>query len=79
MNHAKLIEKIQNLPLEKQAEVFDFAEFLASRCNKDTHKPLTYNDWTNAEYAEMSMNQAMRDMEDEPSLYTLGDLKERWQ
>ena len=31
MGFAELIEKLQNLPAEKQAEVFDFVEFLAVR------------------------------------------------
>jgi hypothetical protein len=29
--------------------------------------------------AELAMTQAMRGMEDEPVLYSLDDLKERWQ
>lgn len=29
--------------------------------------------------AEMAMTQALRGMEDEPVLYSLDDLKERWQ
>ena len=31
MSYAQLIEKLQALPEAKQAEVFDFVEFLASR------------------------------------------------
>lgn len=31
MGYAELIEKLQKLPEEKQSEVFDFVEFLASR------------------------------------------------
>jgi hypothetical protein len=31
MGYAELIEKLQNLPADKQFEVFDFVEFLASR------------------------------------------------
>jgi hypothetical protein len=79
MNHAKLIEKIQALPVEQQAEVFDFVDFLASRIKGAAHNSLTYDEWTNAEFGEMAMNQALRGMEDEPSLYTFDDLKERWQ
>lgn len=29
-------------------------------------------------FTEMAMDQAMRGIEDEPLLYTLDDLKERW-
>ncbi len=39
----------------------------------------SFTDWDNAEFTEMAMNQAMRGMENEPELYTLDDLKERWQ
>jgi hypothetical protein len=31
MSYAELIETLQHLPEEKQAEVFDFAKFLAQR------------------------------------------------
>lgn len=31
MSYAELIEKLQALPESKQAEVFDFVEFLANR------------------------------------------------
>lgn len=31
MGYAELIERLQALPAEKQAEVFDFVEFLAGR------------------------------------------------
>lgn len=31
MGYAELIEKLQNLPEEKRAEVLDFVDFLASR------------------------------------------------
>ncbi|MEI7867958.1 MAG: hypothetical protein WCI11_08695 [Candidatus Methylumidiphilus sp.] len=34
MRYAELIEKLQDLPAEKQAEVFDFVEFLAVRFGK---------------------------------------------
>lgn len=31
MGYAELIKKLQTLPEDKQAEVFDFVEFLAAR------------------------------------------------
>ncbi len=31
MGYAELIERVQTLPADKQAEVFDFVEFLAAR------------------------------------------------
>ena len=77
MGYADLIEKLQALPAEKQAEVFDFVEFLATRFGKA--KPFAHDEWSDAEFAEFAMGQALRGMEDEPVLYTRDDLKERWQ
>jgi hypothetical protein len=37
-----------------------------------------HDEWTDAEFGEMAMSQALRGMEDEPPLYTQADLKERW-
>jgi hypothetical protein len=31
MSYAELLEKLQSLPSDKQAEVFDFVEFLSAR------------------------------------------------
>ncbi len=78
MNPVQLFEKIQALPLDKQAEVFDFIEFLASRSPKPKGQETAEADWTPAEFSQMAMSQAMRGMEEEPPLYTLDDLKERW-
>lgn len=36
MGHAELIALFEKLPPERQAEVFDFAESLATRCHTDT-------------------------------------------
>jgi hypothetical protein len=79
MGYAELIEKLQTLPAEKQAEVFDFVEFLATRSGKAKGEPLAHDEWSDAEFAEFAMGQAMRDIKDEPVLYTRDDLKECWQ
>ncbi len=79
MNQAQLFEKIQALPADKQAEVFDFIDFLASRSTPIGHQKIADDEWTDAEFSKMAMSQAMRGMEEEPLLYTLDDLKERWQ
>ena len=79
MGNAELIEKIQNLPAEKQAEVCDFVEFLAARFGKVKGKSLVHNEWSDTEFAEFAMGQALCGMEDEPVLYTRDDLKEHWQ
>lgn len=40
MGYAELINKLQALPREKQAEVFEFVEFLSERCGASADKPL---------------------------------------
>lgn len=35
MGFAEIIEKLQNLPEDKQAEVLDFVEFLAARQHRE--------------------------------------------
>ena len=74
MGYAELIEKLQTLPDEKQAEVFDFVEFLSARFG--AHQPAAQSEWTDAEFAELAMRQALRGMEDDPVAYTRDDFKE---
>lgn len=76
MGYAEVIEKLRSLPEAKQAEVFDFIEFLS---NREEGKALTNGDWSNAAFASFSLGQALRGMEDDPVTYSLADLKERWQ
>ncbi len=80
MGYAELIERLQTLPHEKQAEVFDFVEFLATRGGSTggvAH--LAHSDWTDAEFSKMAMAQALRGIEDDPVAYTRDDLREQWQ
>ena len=77
MGYAELLKTVQSLPKEKQSEVFDFVSFLAARCGMATDTG--HDEWTEAEFAEFSIRQAVRGMETEPVHYTLEDLKERWQ
>ncbi len=76
MNYAVLIEKVQRLPADKQAEVLDFVEFLSGRCHPG--QTATAAEWTEQEFSEFSLAQAMRGLEDEPALYTAADIKESW-
>jgi hypothetical protein len=64
------------LPQEKQAEVFDFVEFLAAQSGKGGTTPA---EWSDAEFANLAMAQALRGLEGDPVAYTLADLRERWQ
>ena len=79
MGYAELIEQLQTLPEDKRAEVFDFVAFLAARFGKDSDKPVALEEWRDAEFSQMGMQQALRGMENDPVTYSLDDLKERWQ
>ncbi|MEK7810923.1 MAG: DUF2281 domain-containing protein [Pseudomonadota bacterium] len=79
MGYAELINRLESLPRDKQAEVFDFVEFLAARCGTSTNEPLSHTEWTDAEFSELSMRQALRGMEEETVTYTRADLREQWQ
>lgn len=74
MNIAELIEKIQTLPEDKQAEVFDHVDFLAERFGLRR----TAGDWTEREFQALSLAEAMRGMEDEAAIYGEEDIRERW-
>lgn len=75
MGYAELIQqRLQTLPPDKQAEVFEFVEFIATRIQKAA--PI---DWTNEEFSRLSMVQALRGLENDPVVYALTDVKERWQ
>jgi len=79
MGYAELIERLQALPQEKQAEVFDFVEFLSARVGSAGAAHLARGDWTDAEFSNMAMAQALRGIEDDPVVYSRGDLREQWQ
>ena len=75
MGYAELIQqRLQTLPPDKQAEVYDFVEFIAARNQKTA--PVN---WTNEEFSRLSMAQALRGLENDPVDYALTDVKERWQ
>jgi hypothetical protein len=74
MGYLELIEKLRALSREKQAEVFDFVEFLRARSSgmgRSDHP-------TDIEFSEFSMGHALRGMEDDPVTYTEEDLSEKW-
>ena len=66
----KAIEHLRSLPEPMQAEVLDFIERLehVARCGDRGRD--------DAEWSDLSLTQAMRGMESEPSLYSSDDLKE---
>ena len=77
MSYAELLEKLQSLPSDKQAEVFDFVEFLSARFSPGS-RLVPQHDWSNAEFSIFSIAQALRGMDDESDIYTQDDLKEKW-
>lgn len=79
MGYAELIKKLQALPEDKRAEVFDFVEFLASRFaspgmadRRDTE------DWEDAEFSTFGLGQALRGLDEDPVVYSHDDLRESW-
>ena len=74
MGYPELIEKLQALPQDKQAEVFDFVEYLVARFGSEA----VGSDWTDAEFKEMAFGQALRGLEEDPVTYGVQDLQERW-
>ncbi|MCK5683351.1 DUF2281 domain-containing protein [bacterium] len=64
----RIVEKIKSLPEEKQAEVLDFVDFLEKKIRESENE-----DWR-----KFSLETAMREIEDEESLYTMDDLKEKF-
>ena len=52
MGYAELIQALQQLPDEKQAEVLDFARFLAQQVQREETKPRTL--------AESNLGELMR-------------------
>lgn len=79
MGYAELIhQRLQTLPSEKQAEVYDFVEFIVARARLAPSKDEHAIDWTDADFSHLAMEKAMRGLEDDPVSYALADLKERW-
>ncbi len=78
MNLVSFVEKVQRLPQDKQAEVFDFVDYLADRFTTSSTPASPSPTWTEEEFSQSALSQALRGMEDEPDLYAQSDLKERW-
>ena len=79
MGYAELIERLQALPRDKQTEVFDFVEFLCARFGSPGEAIVAHGDWTDAEFSNMAMLQALHGIKDDPVVYTRDDLREQWQ
>ena len=64
----QIIKHLEKMSIESQVEILDFIEYIEIK--KDTIQN-EREDWNN-----LSLSHAMRDMENEPSLYSLDDIKE---
>jgi len=73
----ELIAKVSRLPTFRQQEVFDFVNFLEERYGDAERGEQA--DWPEPQFRALSVEQAMRGLEDEPDLYSDDDLKEHWQ
>ena len=63
----KIVEKVKSLPEDKQIEILDFVDFLSRKVEEEERL-----------WSKFSLESAMRELESEESLYTLGDIKERF-
>lgn len=79
MQLEELIAKVSRLPEVRQQEVMDFVTFLERRYGQTDPGEAEQLDWSEQQFHAMSIDQAMRDTEAEPDLYSEDDLKERWQ
>lgn len=68
----KILEHAKDLPESLQAEILDFIEYLESKTKQQA------TGGNKREWADFSLMSAMRGMEDEPTPYTIDDLKERF-
>jgi hypothetical protein len=66
----KILQHLRSLPEAMQAEVLDFVERLEAKARKGDGTEEDSN------WSVLSLSQAMRGMESEPSLYTTDDLRE---
>ena len=61
----KIQQYAQKLPQSFQEELLDFVQYLLMKAEQQEKQ----------EWASLSLSSAIRDMEDEPALYSLSDLK----
>lgn len=67
-----VFKKFSELSKEKQNEVINFIDYLGAQ---NTDVPITTE---NTDWAKFSMLNATKGMEDEPDLYSLKDIKEKF-
>ncbi|MEJ5247792.1 MAG: DUF2281 domain-containing protein [Caldilinea sp.] len=61
----KVYQQLQRLPHSLQEELLDFVQFLLMKAERREKQ----------EWFSLSLSSALRDMDDEPALYDLADIK----
>lgn len=61
----KIRQYAQKLPYSFQQELLDFVQYLLMKAEQQEKQ----------EWASLSLSSAMRDMEDEPALYSMSDIR----
>ena len=61
----KIHRYAQKLPYSFQEELFDFVQYLLAKAEQQEKQ----------NWASLSLSLAMRDMEDEPDLYSISDIR----
>lgn len=69
----KIQDYIEKLPPSFQEEVLDFLEYLLIKAERESARR------EEKEWSRLSLESAMRGMEDEPDLYTISDLKVKYE
>jgi len=64
----RIYQYAQKLPYSLQEELLDFIQYLLMKAEQKERQ----------EWLSLSLSSAIRDMEDEPALYSLADIKVRF-
>ncbi len=64
----KVFQYVQRLPWSLQEELLNFIQYLLVKAEQQEKR----------EWGLLSLSSAMRDMEDEPALYSMADIKVRF-
>ena len=65
----KIVENLKTMPESAQTEVLDFVEYLKSKKSRKEE---------DSEWAQFSLDSAMRGIKEEPSSYGIEDIKEKF-
>lgn len=65
----RIIEELKSIPESAQAEVLDFVEYMKSKKERKEE---------DSEWSRLSLNSAMRGIEEEPIPYGIKDIKEKF-